>query len=129
MLARALRHQGWFGYIMSPRRVRASVERLRALAGGELPSGFRVSLSVFCVVDDSKDAARKRIVEAIQSRYRQDFTDIVDATAIFGAPDDIRARAEEYWAAGVDDLVWCPQVRPEDMVEQATRIASAFEPG
>ena len=62
------------------------------LAGGALPAGFRVSLSTFCVVDDTKGAARERILEAIQSRYRQDFTDIVDATAIFGTPDDVRAR-------------------------------------
>lgn len=123
-LRRALRHDGWFGYIMSPRRVRASVERLREL--GEWPEGFRVSLSVFCVVDDTREAAKKRIVDAIQSRYRQDFTDIVDSTAVFGTPDDIRERAVEYYDAGVDDIVYCPQVRPEDMVEQASRLAGAF---
>ena len=125
-LRRALRHQGWFGYILSPRRVRQSIERLRSLAGGELPDGFRVSLSIFCVVDDSQEAGRRRLLEAIRSRYRQDFTGIADATAAFGTPDDIRARAEEYWDAGVDDLVWCPQVRPADMCEQASLLAETF---
>lgn len=124
-LRRAVRHQGWFGYFMSPRTVKRCVDTLRELAGGELPAGFRVSMSQYCVLGDDRASARQECIESLAGRYRQDVSEIVDATGVFGTPADVAERAQEYVDAGVDDICWAPQVDRHRMLDQIERIAEA----
>jgi probable F420-dependent oxidoreductase len=124
-LARAARHQGWCAYSVSPRRLRESVARIDELTGGRPPE-FRVSYVLFTVVAPQREQARELAGEVLGRRYHQDFDHFLDAFCAVGDLETVLARIQEYRAAGVDDLLICPQVPADQVPETVAMLAEAL---
>ena len=122
-LKRALRFDGWIGYLSSARRAKESVDKLHEFNGGELPKGFRIGMSSFLLIADSREDAIARAAKRLEGGYRQDFTKIVGSLAAVGTADDIREKLEGYRAAGVQDFTWSPAVPADQFEDQIDRIA------
>jgi probable F420-dependent oxidoreductase len=120
-LARAARHDGWCAYAASPRRVRASLDRIVELR--ECLDGFRVSAVVFTVVDDDERRARDRAGRVLGTRYRQDFDRFLDAFCAVGSPARVAERLAEFRAAGVQDVLLSPQVPAAEFRDQIDAMA------
>ncbi|MDQ1396534.1 MAG: hypothetical protein QOG64_1793 [Acidimicrobiaceae bacterium] len=125
-LARAARHDGWCAYSVSPRRTRASVDRLTELRGGDLEH-FRVSAVVFVSVSDDEKKARQTAARVLSNRYSQDFDRFLDAFAAVGRPEQVLERIEAFREAGVDDILLSPQVPAEEFEEQIDVLATLLE--
>lgn len=127
-LRRAARHDAWFAYASSPRRIGVSIEKLDQYFGGRRPPNFRIAAVVFTNVADSEEAARASIEEVLSTRYRQDFQRFIGAFCAVGTPDAVRTRLEQFRAAGVSDLILSPQCRAEEFIGQVdalTKVALA----
>lgn len=122
-LKRAVRYDGWLSYLSSPRRVRESVQKLHEFAGGQLPANFRVGMSSFLLIADTKEDAIARAAKRLEGGYRQDFTQIVGSIAAVGTADDIREKLEGFRQAGVQEFTWSPAVPAAEYDEQIERIA------
>ena len=92
-LRRAIRHQGWFPYAMSPRRVREGIDTLKQLANGELPAGFRIAYVLFAYVDDDEARAKAMAGRVLGKRYAQDFDRLLGPICAIGTPEQV-ARVE-----------------------------------
>lgn len=125
-LNRALRHQGWCAYAMSPRGLRTRLDRLRELTPDGLPPGFRTSCVVFAAVDDDADRARRWALSALGGRYQQDFAPYLEAFGAIGTPDDVAARITAYREAGIDDVILSPQVPGAVIEDQVDGLAEAI---
>lgn len=125
-LSRASRHQGWCGYAVSPDRVRRSLARIREFAGDVSLADFRTSYVLFTHVDDDTDRARAIAGEVLGTRYRQDFGTFLDRFCAVGDPEHVRARVAEYRAAGVDDVILCPQAPTEQYIDQVEHLAEVL---
>jgi probable F420-dependent oxidoreductase len=125
-LGRASRHDGWCAYACSPRRIRESVARLDEIMGGR-PPGYRISMVLFAVVDDDADRARSTATEVLNARYHQDWDRFLDTMCAVGDPDHVAGRVAEFRAAGVDDVILCPQVPAEAIGDQLTRLAGLLD--
>ncbi|HEX2849357.1 MAG TPA: LLM class flavin-dependent oxidoreductase [Acidimicrobiales bacterium] len=122
-LARAARHDGWCAYAMSPRRLRAGIDRIAETRGGL--DGFRVSAVVFTCVDADERRARDTAARVLGDRYSQDFDHFLDAFCAVGAPGRVAERIAEFHAAGVDDTLLCPQVPANEFEAQVDAVADA----
>lgn len=120
-LARAARHDGWCAYAASPRRVRASLDRIGELR--ECLDGFRVSAVVFTVVGDDERRARDLARQVLGTRYGQDFDRFIDAFCAVGAPARVADRVAEFRAAGVHDVLLSPQVPAAEFRAQIDALA------
>jgi alkanesulfonate monooxygenase SsuD/methylene tetrahydromethanopterin reductase-like flavin-dependent oxidoreductase (luciferase family) len=121
-LRRAARHDAWFAYASSPRRIGASCAQLDEYFGGRRPANFRVAAVVFTNVADSDEAARSSIERVLSTRYRQDFQRFIDAFCAVGTPDTIRSRLEQFRAAGATDLILSPQCPADEYLEQVETL-------
>jgi probable F420-dependent oxidoreductase len=120
-LARAARFDGWCAYAASPRRVRASLDRIGELRGSL--DGFRTSAVVFTVVDDDEARARDLAGQVLGTRYGQDFDRFLDAFCAVGSPTRVADRLAEFRAAGAQDLLLSPQVPAADFRAQIDALA------
>jgi probable F420-dependent oxidoreductase len=125
-LRRATLHDGWCAYVCSPRRIRESLARIDELMGGERPLEFRTSLVLFVVTDDDAVRARTTAEEVLGTRYRQDFEPFLAAVGAVGDDDYVAERVAEFRAAGVDDILLCPQVPAEQVPDQVARLAEVL---
>lgn len=124
-LDRAARHEGWCAYAISPSRIRRSLDRIQVNPEYD-PATFRTSMVLFTIVDDDPARARRQAGEMLGTRYRQDFTHFLDAFCAVGTPDHVRERVAEYRAAGVNDVLLCPQVPWSSYLDQATALAETL---
>lgn len=122
-LRRASRFDGWVSYVSSPRRVRESVEKIREFSGGNLPDGFRIAMSLFFLIADTKEDAIIRGAKRLQGGYDQDFTQILESIGAVGTADHVSARLEAYREAGVQDFLWAPMAGAAEFREQTERLA------
>jgi probable F420-dependent oxidoreductase len=122
-LKRASRFDGWVGYASSVRRTRDSVAKLADCHGGRIPKGFRIAMSLFFLIDDTKEKAVKRAGERLGQYYDQDFEAIVDAIGVVGTCDQAAERFQAYRDAGVTDFIWSPAVPSDQYVDQMHAIA------
>jgi probable F420-dependent oxidoreductase len=124
-LRRAARHDGWCAYSLSPRRIREGLERIAGHGDG-LADSFRTSYVLFTYVDDNADRAVEMAGRVLGKRYRQNFDRFLDAFCAVGDAAHVQARVEEYHAAGVQDVILCPQAPAEEYPEQVERLAEAL---
>jgi len=125
-LVRAARYNGWLAYASSIRRVRASVERLAELRGDL--DGFRIGVVLWTYAADSVEVARQRIAEILGRRYRQDFDNFVTAFCAVGQPDDIASRVADFRAAGATDILFSPQCRADEFLDQVSALRHLTSP-
>lgn len=123
-LRRAARHDGWCAYAVTPRRVRESLVRLRELRAGSDDDGFRISLVLFCYVDDDEEHAREVAATVLTKRYHQDFDRYLDAFCAVGSLNTVAERVREYLDAGVQDVLLCPQAPADQVFDQVRRLAA-----
>lgn len=121
-LQRAARHDGWLAYAASIRRIRASLARLDELLDGR-PDTFRVGAVIWTYVADTEAEARTAIDEVLSTRYRQDFQHLIDAFCAIGTLDSVRGRVEQFRAAGVTDVLVCPQCPADEFLDQVEAVA------
>ena len=124
-IKRSIRFNGWIGYASSVRRARESVQKAKEFAGGELPKGFRIGMSIFVLVAKTKEEAIAGAAARMGAYYDQDFTKIVDSIGAVGTVEQVRQRMEEFKEAGVTDFIWSPAVpapRYNDQVDMITEI-------
>lgn len=124
-LRRAARHQGWFPYAMSPRRVREGVATLSAMMG-TIPDAFRIAYVLFAYVDDDEMRAREMAGRVLGKRYAQDFDKLLGPICAIGTPAQVAARVAEYRDAGTQDIIIVPQAPAEEYAEQVERLARAL---
>ncbi len=121
-LRRAARHQGWFPYAMSPRRVREGVATLTAMMGA-IPEGFRIAYVLFAYVDHDEQHAREMAGRVLGKRYAQDFDKLLGPICAIGTPAQVAARVAEYRDAGAQDIIIVPQAPAEEYPQQVERLA------
>lgn len=124
-LQRAARHDGWCAYASSPRRVRLGVERINELREGA-DDPYRFSCVLFTYVDRSRERAREMAARVLGQRYAQDFDRFIEAFCAVGTAEDLAARVDEYHAAGMQDVLLCPQAPWEEVPEQVDAYAQAL---
>lgn len=116
-LRRASKHDGWVAYASSVRRIRASLERLDELLGPRR-NGFRVAAVLWTYVSADIAAARSGIERVLSTRYRQDFDRFIESFCAIGPPAAISERVAQYRAAGVTDVLLCPQCPADEFLTQ-----------
>jgi alkanesulfonate monooxygenase SsuD/methylene tetrahydromethanopterin reductase-like flavin-dependent oxidoreductase (luciferase family) len=121
-LQRASRHDGWVAYASSIRRIRASRERLDELLSGQAKT-FRIAAVIWTYASADVAAARAGITAVLSTRYRQDFDHLIDAFCAVGPPDAIAERVSQFRAAGVTDVLLCPQCPAEDFLAQVEAVS------
>ncbi len=67
------------------------------------------------------------MAEVLQGRYHQSFDRFIDNFCAVGNPDRIREKLEQYWAAGVNDILFSPQVPWEGFEDQIERLSLSLE--
>lgn len=120
-LRRASRQHGWVAYASSIRRIRASLERLDELLSGR-PESFRIAAVIWTYASTDVAAARAGIGQVLSTRYRQDFDHLIDAFCAIGSPDAIAERVSQFRAAGVTDVLLCPQCPAEEFLAQVEAV-------
>lgn len=120
-LRRAAVHQGWCAYLESPESIRRKRERLTELRGGDLGE-FRIAYCVFAYAADDREAARSQVVQSLNQRYSQDFDRFVDQYCAVGEDDEVASRLNDYFEAGVDDVIFMPQSPRDEYTEQVGRL-------
>lgn len=125
-LRRATRHQGWFPYAMSPRRVREGIDALKQMTGGELPAGFRIAYVLFAYVDDDEANAKTMAGRVLGKRYAQDFDRLLGPICAIGTPEQVARRTQEYRDAGAQDIIIVPQAPAEEYPQQIERLAQVL---
>ena len=121
-LRRAARHQGWFPYAMSPRRVREGIATLTAMMGS-IPEDFRTAYVLFAYVDDDEMRAREMAGRVLGKRYAQDFDKLLGPICAIGTPAQVATRVAEYRDAGAQDIIIVPQAPAEEYPQQVERLA------
>jgi len=121
-LRRAARHQGWFPYAMSPRRVREGVATLTAMMGS-IPEDFRTAYVLVAYVDDDEMRAREMAGRVLGKRYAQDFDKLLGPICAIGTPAQVATRVAEYRDAGAQDIIIVPQAPAEEYPQQVERLA------
>jgi probable F420-dependent oxidoreductase len=121
-LRRATRHQGWFPYAMSPRRVREGVTALKAMMG-TLPADYRIAYVLFAYVDEDEARAKAMAGRVLGKRYAQDFDKLLGPICAIGTPAHVAARVQEYRDAGAQDIIIVPQAPAEEYPQQIERLA------
>lgn len=119
---RAARHQGWFPYAMSPRRVREGLEAISKLMGG-LPQGYAVAYDLFTYVDEDEARAKAMAGRVLGKRYAQNFEQLLGPICAIGSPEHVAKRVQEYRDAGVRDMIVMPQAPAEEYLDQIEKLA------
>ena len=104
----ALSGDGWMPYMYSPRRYRASVARIREIAGEEGRDLKRFGWMLYIPVCVDSDAARARRNAAafLGGTYQQDFEEIITHVGAAGPARYVAERLCEYVSAGVRHFIF-----------------------
>ena len=134
-LDRATRQgNGWYPYLYSVRRLRASIERIseRAAQAQRDMSGFHWGLLQPTCIADTKEEALAMAAASIGRRYatpRSSAAAIAQALCITGTPKDCIAEVEKRIEAGARDIVFSWIARePKDAWGQMKRAAQEVVP-
>ncbi|MFQ5894811.1 MAG: LLM class flavin-dependent oxidoreductase, partial [Nitrospinota bacterium] len=116
---------GWVSYLMTPRRFRESVEKIRALAAekGRSLDGFTSSLLLFTYLHPDGDAAARAAAENLGQRYRMDFRPFVERVCALGPPERVAGRLAEWVEAGVRHFILKHVGPAAEEMEQLERVA------
>ena len=134
-MRRAVRYgDGWFPYLYSPKRYRASVDRIRAIAAeeGRALDDFRWANFLYMAIYGSREEAAEVAASHIGSRYSYsgDVMNLVGSYCVLGTVEDCIRRLEEYVDAGTRYFVlhWaCPmEDRPRHIETVAREILPHF---
>jgi probable F420-dependent oxidoreductase len=113
---------GWLVAGASPEEIARGVEtihRYAAEAGREVPEDHFGAYVPFLFASSQEEALRR--AGGLASRLRPDLP--VTAHAALGTPDDVRAKVQEYLAAGASKLVMRPQCGPGELYAQLELLA------
>lgn len=121
---------GYLGYLLSPRRYRESVRKIRefAEAEGRDPAGISFGLYLFTLVGEDRERARTLIDADMNKRYAQSFGGMIDRFCAFGTPQDCIKTVEEFIEAGVQHVVFRPACSPSELAEQIEICAREVVP-
>jgi alkanesulfonate monooxygenase SsuD/methylene tetrahydromethanopterin reductase-like flavin-dependent oxidoreductase (luciferase family) len=99
---------GWMPYMYSPRRYRASVARIREIAGEEGRDLKRFGWMLYIPVCVDSDAARARRSAAafLGGTYQQDFEELITHVGAAGPAPYVADRLCEYVSAGVRHFIF-----------------------
>jgi probable F420-dependent oxidoreductase len=103
----ALLGDGWMPYLYSARRYRESVQSIRAIAAtaGRDLSSFRWIAYLNVQIDDDRNVARRQAIASLGRSYPQDFTPLIERVAVFGTPDEVQTKLQEFVDAGARHLI------------------------
>ena len=111
-MRRAARYgDGWYPYLYTLRRLKASVERVSEYADreGRDLSGFHWGLLQPTCIADSKEEALRIAAESVGRRYvtpERSAEDIAKALCITGTPEDCIEEVEQRVEAGARDIIF-----------------------
>ncbi|MBI2862794.1 MAG: LLM class flavin-dependent oxidoreductase [Chloroflexi bacterium] len=110
---------GWHGYLVSPRRFRESMEKIRGFAAeiGRDLTGFTASESVFLCMARSREEAHPMAAEFLSGSYSQPLEPIVDALCVLGRPEDCAAKLVQYVEAGAQDFTLSLICKPNETLD------------
>lgn len=115
---------GYLGVWVSPRRFAAIVSDVEALAEeeGRGNIGMEYSLLVWCGLGGTRDQARARVRERMQSFYRIDFEKFEPYTP-YGSPEDLAEFLAPYVESGCQRFHLMPVARnDEEIVELCSEV-------
>lgn len=120
----------WLPYMVTPSRLRDSLEQVRARARerGRTPDGVRGAVFVWGMVDRDGARARRTAIEAVSATYNQDFSPLADKYLPSGTPDDVAGRLHEYVDAGAETVVFAPACPPDRRAEAVELFATEVVP-
>jgi len=103
----ALLGDGWMPYLYSPSRYAASVAQIHAMAAsaGRSLDDFGWYAYVFINCGPDGDLARKQMASWLGGSYRQDFEEMLSHVAVFGTPESVRARLQEFVDSGARHFI------------------------
>lgn len=106
----ALMGDGWFPYMYSPRRYAESVQKINTAAAqaGRNLAGFHWCLWVFLNIGPDGDVAREEAARTMGGTYMQDVRGMVDRVAAAGTAQEVTAKLQAFYDAGVRHFVFLP---------------------
>lgn len=109
----ALRGDGWMPYLYSPRRYAQSVATIRAFAAeaNRDLDKFEWCAFVFTNAHPDRERARQEAAGFLGGNYAQNFDEMIGSVAAVGAPDEVRARLQQFVDAGARHLILVPATR------------------
>jgi probable F420-dependent oxidoreductase len=119
---------GWIPSLITSPQLRIGVGKTQAFAreaGREVPADHFGVLVNFGLDEDGRSA--RAAAEPYIPKGRVDDATLAACTA-FGPPEVVRARLEEYVAAGASKFVLRPMCPPDRMLEQLARLAEDVIP-
>ena len=119
---------GWIPSFITPAQLRVGVAKTQEFAsqaGHEVPIDHFGALFYFGIAADP--AAARAAADPYIPKGRVDEATFRACTA-FGPPDVVRAKLEEYIAAGASKFVLRPMGPPEQMLDQLARLAEEVVP-
>ena len=132
-MLRAVRYgDGWFPYLYSPERYRASVVKIKACASEEGRSldAFQWANFQFIAIYNTREEAAQAAASHLAPQYSStgDYMKMVESYCVLGPVNECIDRLEEYVDAGVDNflLSWaCPR---EDRARHIDTVAKEIIP-
>lgn len=124
-LRRAVQHQGWCAYAMSPAGVRERMPVLDELLE-DRRDVFDVSAVLFARADSSQSRAVQYAQGILGSRYARAFGDEISHIGVFGPKAAITEQLAGYREAGVGDLLFSIQASATEMLDQIDLLADAW---
>lgn len=116
---------GWFPYLISPRRFEEGLAAVREHAGraGRDPGAIQGAILLFARVEHDGESAREAARRHLSERYGMTFEPHhVERLCIVGTPDECVARLREYAGAGVEHVCLNPAVEDEGFLDQCRRL-------
>jgi alkanesulfonate monooxygenase SsuD/methylene tetrahydromethanopterin reductase-like flavin-dependent oxidoreductase (luciferase family) len=120
---------GWFAYLVSPRRLADGRERILELVTEHRP-GARVQIGVqmFGYVAPTREVGRRMVMEDLARWYGQPFDAIVDRYCAFGTPAECAETVRQFVDAGADLVVIKLTCHPAEQRDQQAAFAEAVIP-
>ena len=121
---------GWFPYVVTPEMFEAGLATIRRAgeAAGRALDGFGLAVSLFCRIDESREAALEVAARELSERYKMDFRRATERYVALGRPEDVAGKIAEFHRLGVRHVV-LDMVSPEaELDEQIGRFAEDTRP-
>lgn len=113
---------GYFGSFLTPEEFARNMAAVRGYAAeyGRADARVESGLILLCRIGPSRERAKAELEPAIQSVGREG--DPLMTRTVFGSPQDIIARLDEYVAVGLDKFVLWPVAEPSAWAHQVEVI-------
>ena len=111
---------GWLAYLVTPSRFRESLTKIQDWAGEYGRDGSRIvpACNLFISTHRDRAVARRRAVEGLTVRYRQNFDELVDKYCAIGTVEDCASTIDRLVAAGVRHVELSPLLPAEELADQ-----------